>query len=279
LNGTAAGAVAFGFVVGAAVSAAVARVRLVSPPARLVRTNYAGVEVPALLGDGIIAGSLVALAGLAAAGAAGWGAAETGRMGAAVALATGVMGAAGRLDDLHGDEGPRGFAGHLRAAVRGHVTGGALKILAGGIAGLMAGALVASGPEVIVVGLLVALGANTFNLLDRAPGRAGKLWVLVALPVFVWGSSEWTVAAAGMGGALVAVLPADLRARGMLGDAGANPLGAVWGLGLASATGDTGRFIAIVLLVVLNAASERWSFSAAIDRVGWLRGLDQLGRK
>ena len=137
----------------------------------------------------------------------------------------------------------------------------------------------ASGIDVLVVGVLVALGANTFNLLDRAPGRAGKLWLLAAVPLFVWGSSMWAVAAAGMGGALVAVLPADLGARGMLGDAGANPLGAVWGLGLATATGDAGRVIAIALLVVLNAASERWSFSRAIERVGWLRSLDQLGRK
>jgi hypothetical protein len=200
-------------------------------------------------------------------------------MGAAVALVVGIMGAAGRVDDLRGDEGPRGFSGHLSAAVRGHVTGGALKILAGGAAGLAAGALVTSGVDSAVVAVVVALGANTFNLLDRAPGRAGKLWLLAAVPVFVGGTSGWAVAAAGTAGALAAVLPSDLRARGMLGDAGANPLGAVWGLGLASATDDAGRAIAIVVLVALNAASERWSFSRAIDRVGWLKALDRLGRK
>ena len=159
------------------------------------------------------------------------------------------------------------------------MTGGALKILAGGAAGLAAGALVTSGVDSVVVAVVVALGANTFNLLDRAPGRAGKLWLLAAVPVFVGGTSGWAVAAAGTAGALAAVLPSDLRARGMLGDAGANPLGAVWGLGLASATDDAGRAIAIVVLVALNAASERWSFSRAIDRVGWLKALDRLGRK
>jgi UDP-GlcNAc:undecaprenyl-phosphate/decaprenyl-phosphate GlcNAc-1-phosphate transferase len=279
LSGEAAGAVAAGVAVGAAVALVVERLRLAFPPRSLIRTNYAGLKVPAVLGDGIVAGSLVALAALGAAGAAGWSAAETGRMGAAVALAVGIMGAAGRLDDLRGDEEARGFSGHLRAAVRGHLTGGALKLLAGGVAGLVAGALVASGIDVLTIGVLVALGANTFNLLDRAPGRAGKLWLLASVPLLVWGSSGWAVAAAGMGGALVAVLPADLGARGMLGDAGANPLGAVWGLGLASATGDTGRVIAIGALVLLNAASERWSFSRTIENVAWLRGLDQLGRK
>ena len=279
MNGGVAGAIAAGAAAGAVVAIGVVRLRLASPPARLIRTNYAGLEVPAVLGDGIVAGSLVALAALGAAGAAGWTAAETGRMGAAVALAVGIMGAAGRLDDLRGDEATHGFSGHLRAAVRGHLTGGALKILAGGVAGLAAGVLVTTGIDVLIVGVLVALGANSFNLLDRAPGRAGKVWLLAAVPLFVWGPSGWAVAAAGMGGALVALLPADLGARGMLGDAGANPLGAVWGLGLASATGDAGRVIAIGALVLLNAASERWSFSRAIENVAWLRGLDQLGRK
>ena len=274
-----AGAAAAAAAVGAAVALWVTRIRIASPPQGLIRINVAGLAVPAVLGDGLIAGSLVALAVLGLAGAAGWDASETGRMGAAVALVVGIMGAAGRVDDLRGDEGPRGFSGHLSAAVRGHVTGGALKILAGGAAGLAAGALVTSGVDSVVVAVVVALGANTFNLLDRAPGRAGKLWLLAAVPVFVGGTSGWAVAAAGTAGALAAVLPSDLRARGMLGDAGANPLGAVWGLGLASATDDAGRAIAIVVLVALNAASERWSFSRAIDRVGWLKALDRLGRK
>lgn len=274
-----AGAAAAAAAVGAAVALWVTRIRIASPPQGLIRTNVAGLAVPAVLGDGLIAGSLAALAVLGLAGAAGWDASETGRMGAAVALVVGIMGAAGRVDDLRGDEGPRGFSGHLSAAVRGHVTGGALKILAGGAAGLAAGALVTSGVDSVVVAVVVALGANTFNLLDRAPGRAGKLWLLAAVPVFVGGTSGWAVAAAGTAGALAAVLPSDLRARGMLGDAGANPLGAVWGLGLASATDDAGRAIAIVVLVALNAASERWSFSRAIDRVGWLKALDRLGRK
>ena len=264
---------------GAAIAAAVARVRIASPPGGLIRTNVAGAAVPAVLGDGLVAGSLVALAVLAGAAALGWTAADSGRTGAAVALAIGILGAAGRLDDLRGDEDIRGFSGHLRAAARGRVTGGALKIFAGGVAGLATGALVASGLDILVVGLLVALGANTFNLLDRAPGRAGKLWLLAALPLFVWGSSGWGVGAAGMAGALIAVLPADLGARGMLGDAGANPLGAVWGLGLASATGDVGRAVAIGVLVLVNAASEKWSFSHAIESVRWLRSLDHLGRK
>ena len=275
----AAGAAAVGVALGGLVAWGVVRVRLAAAPERLVRTNYAGARVPAVLGDGVIVGSLSALGLLGAAGATGLETAAPGRVGAAVAVVIGIMGAAGRLDDLRGPETARGFSGHLRAAVRGQLTGGSLKILAGGLAGLAAGAIVSSGIDVLTIGILVALGANTVNLFDRAPGRAGKVWLLAAAPLFIWGSADWAVAASGVAGALLAVLPADLGARGMLGDTGANPLGAVWGLGLASATGDVGRLLAIAALVVLNGASERWSFSRVIERTPLLRGLDHLGRK
>jgi hypothetical protein len=272
-------AFAVGFGVGAVVAVAVALIRLGSPPRALVRVNYAGREVPAVLGDSIIAGTLLAIGILAGAGATGWEAAEGTRIGAGAALLVGILGAAGRADDLRGDERERGFGGHLRAAAQGQVTGGAVKIIAGATAGLVAGALVESGLDVIVVGILIALAANTLNLFDRAPGRAGKLWILAVIPLFIWGPSAWSIAAAGMGGAVLVVMPIDFAARGMLGDAGVNPMGAVWGLGLAVTAGSTGRLAAIAVLVGLNIASERWSFSTIIDRTPPLRVLDRLGRK
>ena len=76
-------------------------------------------------------------------------------------------------------------------------------------------------------GSLVALAANLGNLLDRAPGRAGKvsLIVFVVLAVTSRLAPELTgpalVAGAGAG-----MLWPDLRERCMLGDTGANVLGA-----------------------------------------------------
>jgi UDP-N-acetylmuramyl pentapeptide phosphotransferase/UDP-N-acetylglucosamine-1-phosphate transferase len=188
---------------------------------------------------------------------------------------------AGAFDDLRGDERPRGFKGHLRAAASLSLTGGLVKLAAGAAAGVVAGLLVADGAaiaEIAEVALLVALMANLVNLTDRAPGRAGKVSVVAAVPLVVFGDPEWGIAAAGLLGALAGCLSLDLSERAMLGDAGANPLGAVLGLGLGLALETTGRLAAIALLLLLNIASERWSFSRAIERVGWLRTLDDIGR-
>lgn len=264
-----------GAVVGGCVAWATARLRLRAPPARLVRTNVSGKAVPAILGDALAAGGLVGTAGVLVADRS----ASAGRMVVALAIVVAVMWAGGRADDLRGDEGDRGFRGHLRAAAAGRLTGGLVKIAAGGAAGVASGLLVTEGWDVAVVAATVALAANLFNLLDRAPGRAGKLWLIAVVPVVAFGTEAWAVAAAGTIGALVVLLPLDLGARAMLGDAGANPLGAVWGLGLATALPAWATALAVVVLVVFNAASERWSFSAVIEKTPGLRGFDRLGRK
>lgn len=267
--------------VGFVVASLLVHVRLTDPPRALVRINFRGREVPAVLGEPIAAASLVAVAALAAAGWAGWEPVVTGSMGTAVAYVIAVMWAAGALDDRRGDEASRGFRGHLAALSRGRLTGGILKIVAGAVAGAGSAALLfADDLEAAAATLLlVALGANAVNLFDRAPGRAAKLFLLAALPLMAFGHARWSLAAAGAVGAVVACLRPDLEERAMLGDAGANPLGALLGLGLAASLGGLARWTAVVALVALNAASERWSFSRAIEKTPWLRRLDGIGRK
>lgn len=252
-------------------------VRLRHPPEALIRVNVDGRPVPAVLAEPVVAGGLVALGGLAVV-AAFESELSFPRTYLAVAVISVVLGSAGRWDDLRGDERERGFKGHLRAMGRGALTGGVLKILAGAVAGLLAGGVVAHGWAILETGVLVALTANVVNLLDRAPGRAGKVTIAVGAPLAVLGSVGWTLGAAGIMGALVACLPADLRARAMLGDAASNPIGGVLGLGLALSLGRPGRLAAIAVLVLLTALSERYSFSQAIERVAFLRALDHLGR-
>lgn len=266
---------------GHAAASLLVAVRLGSPDQRLMRTNVSGRSVPAVLGGPLVVGGLIALAGVALAVALGWEQVDTGASGVTLTIVVVVLTVAGSWDDRRGDESDRGFSGHLQALRKGRLTGGILKIVAGAAAGALAGSLL-YGNDVAAAGatlLLVALGANTINLFDRAPGRAGKVALLVAIPLVAFGDPGWAVTAAGLFGALVACLPFDLGERAMLGDAGANPVGGAIGLGLALSLDDVGRWVAVAALLVLNLASERWSFSAVIASKRWLARLDRMGRR
>lgn len=267
--------------VGFAVAAGLVRLRLNDPPDALMRVNVRGVRVPAVLGVPMALAALVALGLVALASLAAWEPAETGAAGGAVAVVIAVMTAAGAIDDRRGDEASRGFKGHLGAMRSGRLTGGILKIVAGGVAGLAAGVILFRGDVEAVIGtaLLVALSANAINLFDRAPGRAAKVFLVMALPLLVIGDVSWAVATAGLVGALVACLSFDLGEAAMLGDAGANPLGGAVGVGLAASLDAPGRWTAVVVLLALNLASERWSFSRAIASTPWLDRVDRIGRK
>lgn len=264
---------------GALVAAAVGRLRLSSPPRSLVRVNYRGREVPAVLGDALVIAAITGIGVVAVVGAGEWRTGPEKRVVLATLLLLVVFGIAGAWDDRKGDERPRGFGGHLRALRGGRVTGGLVKLVAGGLAGLAAGALVFDDLGAVVqTGLIVALTANLVNLFDRAPGRAAKVTLLLAAPLVIWGGGDWALASGAALGALAALLPLDLAERGMLGDAGANPIGAVVGFGAALSCGPGLRWVLVVVLLGLNAASERWSFSRAIEAVPALRAFDRAGR-
>jgi hypothetical protein len=259
-----------------------------------MRTNVDGRRVPVVLGWAVTVGALGALtsvvlvvissdtprscAGLALCS-------SSLRLWAAAGVPLAGMFAAGFWDDLRGDERPRGFAGHLGALGGGAVTGGMVKLVSGAVVGLVTAAVVVGGieplPFFVATALSVALSANLVNLLDRAPGRALKVFLLLALPLAVAGGGEWRMLAAGGIGAALAALPLDLRAAAMLGDAGANPLGAIVGLGLAVSLrhSDAGLVGLVIVLLAVNLASERWSFSEIIATSRWLARLDHLGRK
>jgi hypothetical protein len=253
---------------------------LQEPREELVRTNVDGRLVPAVLGHALVLGailgnSLVAIVWIfiprLSFGST--------RMTGAVCVALLLLFFGGIWDDFGGDEPDRGFRGHLTAARHGRVTGGLVKIAAGCLAGVAAGAILGRGWAVLEIGAIVALTANFVNLLDRAPGRAGKAGLLIGIPLALFGSPSWTVVATGLLGALIACLPFDLRGRGMLGDAGANPLGGVLGLGLAVSLAHPGRLVAIAVLLLLNLLSERISFSRVIEATPALKWVDMLGRK
>ena len=82
--------------------------------------------------------------------------------------------------------------------------------------------------------------------------------------VFICGTGATGVATAVVAGAGLALLPDDLREHLMLGDTGANVLGAVLGLAVVLEAAPATRVVVAIVLFVANLASEFVSFSGVI---------------
>lgn len=251
--------------------------RVAAGPAgdRWRRTNFAGRPV-SLLGGPALAVTATTVAVLGA---------PPGTR-AAAAVAGAVAGAVGGYDDLAGarpaQARDKGLAGHLAALRAGRVSAGAVKVAGIGAAAAVAAVLTRRGrgaaalaDGVLTTGLIAGT-ANLVNLLDLRPGRAAKAGLVLA-GATLGGPAGGLVA--GPLGAVVAVLPADLGERVMLGDCGANALGALLGLRLAQLSGRPGRAGLLGAVVALNLASEKISFTQVIEATPGLRELDRLGRR
>ena len=192
----------------------------------------------------------------------------------------------GLADDLFGGADRRGFRGHVGALLRGELTTGNLKLLGGGLlALLMAYLLTTREPRwlnLILAALLIALMANGINLFDLRPGRALKVYWLFSLPVAIF---LLPILPNNVGTALLLLLlatliyaPFDFAGMMMLGDTGANPLGAFLGLSLALALPLPAQVIVLLLLLALHLYTERVSLTRVIERTLLLRWFDRLGR-
>lgn len=202
--------------------------------------------------------------------------------------ALGVL-ALGLIDDTLGERppggdgerpAPRGWRGHGAAVLRGELSTGALKAVGSlGLALLAMSWLgLSDGRWLLAVAVLV-LATNAFNLLDLRPGRSTKAFVLLGVGLGIGAGSPrqlWTLGLFAAP-ALVAGLY-DLRERAMLGDTGANLLGALAGLWLVLALSGTGQVIALILLAALTVYGELRSISGFVERTPGLRQLDSFGR-
>ena len=197
-------------------------------------------------------------------------------------LVTLGFGGLGLLDDLKGDRKVGGFRGHLGALARGRLTTGAAKAFGGGLLSLAAGFLIVSPRPfgyTLLAGLLIALSANTLNLLDLRPGRclfgffvgAATIGaVLLAQHILGAGFLLW----AALAFALI-LYPLDAGGAAMLGDTGANTFGAV--LGVAGAIYFTPVWQGVLVLALLGFQlwCERYSLSRVIENNPFLRSLDR----
>lgn len=233
------------------------------------KPNYLGRSIPAM------AGLIVPVVGIPAL----WLAPVPDGARTAAVIVLGVMGLVGTLDDLFAERRQaRGLRGHLRGLLRGRLTTGAVKALGGLAAGIAAGWFLHPGvwTEIALDALLIALCANTVNLLDLRPGRALKGFALLAAAAVAASPDSLAILGPVLAAALV-LAPSDLSGRAMMGDVGSNTLGGVAGVALASALGPWGRLCAVVVLAALHVVCERVSLTEVFARNRLLRALDRLG--
>jgi UDP-GlcNAc:undecaprenyl-phosphate GlcNAc-1-phosphate transferase len=175
---------------------------------------------------------------------------------------------------------PRGWRGHAAAAGRGELSTGLLK--AAGSLGLALFAMsylgLSNGRWLLATAVLV-LATNVFNLLDLRPGRSAKAFVLLGAGLTIGSRDLRPLWALGLFAApsLIAGVY-DLRERAMLGDTGANLLGALAGLWLVLTLSGTGQLIALAALAAITLYGELRSISRLVERVPVLRELDSWGR-
>jgi UDP-GlcNAc:undecaprenyl-phosphate GlcNAc-1-phosphate transferase len=251
------------------------------------KANYRGRALPCPFGVLALAAGLLALIPLALLHRlASTGLFEPEALPVAV-YALGVL-ALGLVDDTLGRDAPsrpagpaqRGWRGHGAAALRGELSTGVLK--AAGSLGLALFAMsylgLSNGRWLLAAGVLV-LATNVFNLLDLRPGRSIKAFVLLGAGLTIGSSDLRPLWAIGLfaAPALVAGLY-DLRERAMLGDTGANLLGALAGLWLVLTLSGIGQLIALALLAAITVYGELRSISELVERIPLLRELDSWGR-
>jgi UDP-GlcNAc:undecaprenyl-phosphate/decaprenyl-phosphate GlcNAc-1-phosphate transferase len=251
--------------------------------AGLVRENYRGRSVAFPLGAILVTTSLVALAPLAFLNDR----ADLDLLDPDLRRwITYVVGVAflGFLDDALGQGSlagaPRGWRGHARAIREGRLSTGAIKAI-GALAlaaYVVSGRGLESGEYLADVALLI-LTTNLFNLLDLRPGRAEKALVLLAigLSLGAWTEEPLELLGIFLGPVLVGAW-FTLRERAMLGDTGSNLVGAIGGVWLLTSLDETGRLIALGVVVALTIYGELRSISKAIESIPPLRSLDSLGR-
>jgi UDP-N-acetylmuramyl pentapeptide phosphotransferase/UDP-N-acetylglucosamine-1-phosphate transferase len=190
-------------------------------------------------------------------------------------LAMGLVFGAGLYDDRQSTQ-VHGVRAHLGELAAGRVTSGIVKILAALVAATMAVvAAGAAGWALVVAILLVAGTTNLVNVLDVAPGRALKCSFVGAVLVLLVEPTRLGWATAGQAAAL---LPFDVRERGMLGDAGANLLGFVLGFTAFASLSTSWMTAALVVVLLLNALAETVTLTRIIHATPPLRWLDDLWR-
>lgn len=192
-----------------------------------------------------------------------------------------AIGLLGLLDDSLSQKGIKGLQGHLDYFFReGCLSTGLLKALGGVSTALFVSWLLSGDLYLFFLNsLLLCLSTNALNLLDLRPGRAGKAFLLVMF-ITLWHSSRAAplFLLTAVLGSVLAYLPADLQGQAMLGDTGANLLGASLGMAQLWSFSPRLKVTVVLLLIGLHVFCEAFSLSKIIAAIPFLEFLDGIGR-
>nr|WP_314495487.1 glycosyl transferase [uncultured Peptostreptococcus sp.] len=190
-----------------------------------------------------------------------------------------AMSFVGIIDDSLGNRGVTGLMGHFKALFKGSLTTGAFKALLGGFVGLtLAVTLSKSIPNIIAATLVVALSTNMMNLFDLRPGRAIKVYIILAIIIFLASAKFNREVMMLIVPAVLAYFYFDLRALTMMGDAGSNVLGVSIGVFIVSSFDLPVQLVSLVLLVAIHVLTEKFSLTKIIENNKFLNYVDKLGR-
>ena len=191
-----------------------------------------------------------------------------------------LMGLTGLLDDLTGDEGIKGFKGHIKAFFKGKLTTGGLKAGIGFLISLFVSTFISDNLIQIVINtLLIALFTNLINLFDLRPGRALKLFILISIiMLFSNETNEYNFVLYSFYGILFIYLQLDLKGMALMGDIGSNVLGMTLGIYCGFTHSIIMKSIYLLILIIIHIMAEKISFTKIIENNKILNFIDKLGR-
>lgn len=189
-----------------------------------------------------------------------------------------AMGFIGLIDDFIGDNGVKGFKGHIRMLLSFKLTTGGLKALFGGVIAVLISHIISTSTyDFIINVLMIALFTNFINLLDLRPGRALKSFLAISIAILFFLNDIFKTILLSFIGTALAYLPHDIKGKSMLGDIGANSLGIILGI-VATGLSIEIKIGLVIFLIIANLYSEKRSISTLIKENRLLSFLDELGR-
>ena len=192
-----------------------------------------------------------------------------------------LMWIGGAVDDFFGDRGTGGFRGHISYLIKEKkVTTGLIKIIFGIVAGIVAAHLFGGDNilRTICAFFLIPLSANSINLFDLRPGRALFVFFIsffVICLISNFDMYDWGIISVVMVVTVSAYIW-DRIGQAMMGDSYSNVLGAFLGILIIMNTPSWFWIVAIILNILLQIFSEKYSISKTIENSKILNFIDKI---